>query len=57
MTSLLASVLILLKENEVESVLFTTTLVYFFLLVVIIDSIFIYNFLDERRKYLVQNKL
>lgn len=32
-------------------------MLYFLLLLVIVNSVFVFFFLDERRKYLVQNKL
>lgn len=56
-TSLLISILILMKESEIEVIIFTTTILYFLLLLVIVNLVFVFFFLDERRKYLVQNKL
>lgn len=56
-TSLFASILILLKESENEAVIFVSVMLYSFMIIVIVDAILVYNFLEERRKYLVQNKL
>jgi hypothetical protein len=56
-TSLFTAILILLKQSEYEAIIFTSVLLYFFMLVAIVEAVFVYNFLEERRKYLVQNKL
>jgi hypothetical protein len=55
--SLVIAVIIFLRDSELESVIFSASILYFLLLLAIIIAIFIYNFLEERRKYLVQNKL
>jgi UDP-N-acetylmuramyl pentapeptide phosphotransferase/UDP-N-acetylglucosamine-1-phosphate transferase len=57
LTALLSGVLILLKDEEYYSIVFTVVLVYTVQLLVIIITVIIYKFLQERRRFLVQNKL
>lgn len=55
--SIFSAVLILLKDSEYEVIIFTSVLLYFFMALVLVNAVLIFKFLEERRKYLVQNKL
>jgi hypothetical protein len=55
--SIFSAILILLKDSEQEVIIFTSAMLYFFMILVIVNAVLIFKFLEERRKYLVQNKL
>lgn len=52
-----AAISILLREAEFYSVYMSLSIVYLLLFLGLVTSLLIFNFLDERRKFLVQNKL
>ena len=56
-TALLIGVMVLLRDAELYSIFFTVIIIYTFFILVCLVTIFIFKFLEERRKYLVQNKL
>ena len=56
-TSLLAVTLILLRDSNNYSVFFTIIILYTMLLLCMIITFLVFKFLEERRKFLVQNKL
>jgi len=57
LTALLLGIMVLLRDAELYSIIFTVAIIYTIFILVCITTIFVYKFLSERRKYLVQNKL
>ena len=56
-SALLVGVMVLLRDAEIYSIYFSVTIIYLLFLLVCLLTVLIFNFLEERRKYLVQNKL
>ena len=57
LTALLIGVMVLLRDAEFYSIFFTLAVIYLIFILVCVTTIFVFKFLGERRKYLVQNKL
>ena len=56
-TALLVGVMVLLRDAETYSIFFTICIIYVFFVLVCVVTVLIFKFLEERRRYLVQNKL
>ena len=57
LSALVTGVLILLRDEEYYSIFLSAALIYVLLLLVVVNAVFIFLFLRERRRFLVQNKL
>ncbi len=57
LAALLAAILVLLRDAEDYSIFFTVGIIYLLLLLILLTTILIFKFLEERRRFLVQNKL